>query len=78
MSWAIYTIIFILAFVVAVYLSMSSGSRYSMRDAASHASDYAGVIKEAHGPITVFLYVSYVVILLWTFIYLSQHWHEFA
>ena len=67
----------ILVFTVLLLL-LIHGSKYSVRDAQAHASDYGGVIKEGHGPVTVFLWVMYGGMFIWTIVYLAQHWHEFA
>lgn len=77
-GWGWNTVFFVIGFVVTVYLSMRSGSRYSVRDSVTHATDYASTIKEAHGPLTWFLWVSYIVILIWTVLYLWEHSSEFA
>jgi amino acid transporter len=66
------------ALVVTTCLAMVSGKRYRQREAEAHATTYAGVIREAHGPLTALLYVSYAVIALWSIAYLVAHWHEFA
>jgi hypothetical protein len=54
------------------------GSKYSVHDSQAHSSDYGGVIKEGHGPVTAFLWVMFVSMFIWTIIYLVMHWHEFA
>lgn len=71
-------LLFVGATVAAIALAMASGDRYSQRDAEAHAADYAGVIREAHGPLTAFLWASYAVIGVWTVAYLVMHWSEFA
>jgi uncharacterized protein (UPF0333 family) len=73
-----FVVILIAASAVTIYLSMVSGTRYSQHDAESHAADYASVIKEAHGPLTAFLWVSYAAIVVWMVVYLVQHGGEFA
>ena len=67
----------ILAFSVLLIL-LVHGSRYSVHDAAAHASDYGGVVKEGHGGLTAFLWVLIIGIFVWTIVYLVMHWHEFA
>jgi hypothetical protein len=73
-----FVLIFIPAFVIAVYLATRSGDTYSSKDVDAHATNYANVVRESHGPLTIFLYVSYVGIVLWSVIYLVRHWREFS
>jgi hypothetical protein len=54
------------------------GSKYSTADTESHASEYAGVIKEGHGGMTAFLWVMFIGMFVWTVVYFVMHWHEFA
>lgn len=68
----------IASFIILVLLALRSGHGYSVEDTEAHATDYAGVIKEGHGGITAFLWVSFAVILGWTIAYLIQHWSEFS
>jgi hypothetical protein len=72
------TLLSIAAVVVLAALLLWSGKGYSVRDAQSHAEDYAGVIKEGHGGVTVFLWVLFAVILIWTVVYFVLHAGEFA
>jgi hypothetical protein len=75
MFWV--TIGSILSFSILLIL-LISGSRYSSADAEKHATDYAGVIREGHGPVTVFLWTIYIGLSAWMIVYLVLHWHEFA
>jgi hypothetical protein len=72
------TLLSIAAVVVLAVLLLWSGKGYSVRDAQSHAEDYGGVIKEGHGGVTVFLWVLFAVILIWTVVYFGMHAGEFA
>jgi hypothetical protein len=72
------TLLCIAAAVVLTVLLLRSGKGYSVRDAQSHAEDYAGVIKEGHGGITAFLWFLFLVILIWTVVYFVIHAGEFA
>ena len=65
------------SFVLLVALALRSGHDYSVEDTESHATEYADIIKEGHGGMTAFLWVSFLSILGWTIAYLIQHRHEF-
>lgn len=78
MSNLVFTLLIIAIACVAIFLALMSGRVYKHHDADSHASDFAGIIKEGHGPLTVFLYVAYAVLLLWTAVYLVQHRDDFT
>ena len=55
------------------------GARYSVSDTEDHSEDFAGgVIKEGHGKMTMFLWVLFAGMFIWTVVYLVMHWHEFA
>jgi hypothetical protein len=66
-----------IVFVIITWLVLKSGKNYSVDDTEAHSTSYADVIKEGHGGLTIFLWVSFAVILVWTVIYLVQHWSEF-
>jgi len=63
---------------VVIYLAVRSGEKYGHHDAHVHSEEYAGVIREGHGPLTIFLIVSFAAIFLWTAIYFGIHAGEFA
>ena len=65
-------------FVVYTWLVLRSGHGYSVHDTETHAADYANVIKEGHGGLTAFLWVSFILIFGWTIMYFVTHWGEFA
>ena len=67
-----------LSSVIIVWLVLRSGKNYSVNDTEAHSTSYADVIKEGHGGLTLFLWVSFAVILIWTVVYLVQHWSEFT
>jgi hypothetical protein len=72
------TIAIILATGIFTWLWLRGGHNYSVNDTEAHASDYGHVIKEGHGGLTAFLWISYAVIFIWTIVYLAQHWSEFG
>ena len=66
-----------IAFVITTWLVLRSGKNSSVNDTEAHSTGYADEIKEGHGGLTIFLWVSFAVILVWTITYLIQHWNEF-
>jgi hypothetical protein len=58
------------AIVVAVYLSLKSGDKYSVEDAQSDAISFADVVMEAEGPMTTFLIAAFIIIIIWAIAYL--------
>jgi len=58
------------ALVIAVYLSGKSGDKYSVEDAENDAVSFAGIITEAQGPMTTFLKVAFIVLIIWAVAYL--------
>jgi len=58
------------AVVIAVYLSLKSGDKYSVEDSERDAISFAGVVKEAQGPITTFLILAFIVLIVWAIAYL--------
>lgn len=63
---------------VIIGLILRSGHNYSVHDTEAHAVNYAKEIKEGHGGMTLFLWLSFLVILIFTVVYLVQHASEFA
>ena len=72
-----FTVLLVISFAITMYLILRSGHNYSVHDTESHAADYGNVIKEGHGGLTAFLWLSYAAMFIWTVIYLVQHWSEF-
>jgi hypothetical protein len=63
--------------VILTWLILRSGHGYSVHDTEAHAVSYANEIKEGHGGLTLFLWLSFLTILVWTIVYLVQHGSEF-
>jgi predicted secreted protein len=77
--WTFYVVLgFIAAFVILLILLLMSGRGYSERHAQSDAVEYSGKIKEAHGRLTAFLWVTYIGMIIWAIYYLFLHWQEFS
>lgn len=74
--WLVIGLIFSIA--IGIWLAVRSGDKYSIEDANAHAEDFGGIIRESHGPLTTFLIVIYVIILVWTIAYFWVHWDEFV
>jgi hypothetical protein len=49
-----------------------------VHDTEAHAVNYADEIKEGHGGLTLFLWLSFLSIIVWTIVYLVQHASEFS
>jgi hypothetical protein len=78
-TYAFYITLFcILAVVVLTILLLRAGKGYSVRDAQSHAEDYAGEIKEGHGGLPVFLWLLFLIMVIWSIAYFVLHAGEFA
>ena len=63
--------------IILTWLILRSGHGYSVHDTEAHSTSYADVIKEGHGGLTLFLWVSFITIIIWTIVYLVQHASEF-
>jgi hypothetical protein len=71
-------IIVAVSVVVITWLILRSGQGYSVNDSEAHAVDYADEIKEGHGGMTLFLWLSFLAILIWTVVYLVQNASQFS
>ncbi|MHB1325205.1 MAG: hypothetical protein ACYDGS_01755 [Thermoleophilia bacterium] len=72
------TLIIIAASSLAIYLALMSGKRYKHHDAEAHATGYTGGVKEGHGPLTLFLYIAFAAVLLFTIVYLVERRSDFT
>ena len=64
--------------VVITWLVLRSGHGYSVHDTEAHSTSYADEVREGHGGLTLFLWVSFITIFIWTIVYLVQHLSEFS
>ena len=72
-------VVFSIAFLCLItWLALRSGHGYSVSDTEAHAIDYGNVIKEGHGGLTIFLGLSFALLVSWSIFYLVTHWSEFA
>jgi len=76
--YAWFTVVVIFSIVIVIWLAVKSGDKYTVEDANAHAEEFGGIISESHGPLTTFLIVSYIIILVWTIVYFRVHWDEFV
>lgn len=66
-------LVWVAALSGALALAIRSGDRYSVHDAEEHATAYGGSAREAHGPVTAFLWVCYAAVLVFTIGYSIAH-----
>lgn len=76
MVWLVLAVI--LAAGISIWLILRSGKGYSVQDTEAHATNYANEVKEGHGRMTLFLWISFITILIWTVVYFIQHAGEFG
>jgi hypothetical protein len=67
----------IACFTLLLVLLLRSGKGYSERHSEADAVEYSGKIKEAHGRMTAFLWLTFGFMFVWTIIYFALHWREF-
>ena len=75
--WLYVTLFMITALSMITYLIVKSSKEYPPEKVESEAHEFAGVIKDGHGEIILFLWVTYAGLLIWAIAYLAQHWYEF-
>ena len=80
MNWLQFWLVIAVALsvIILTWLALRSGKGYSVHDTEAHSTDYAGEIKEGHGGMTLFLWVSFITIFIWCIVYLVQHAAEFS
>ena len=75
--WLYVTLLMITALSVITFLIVRSSKEYPPEKVEAEAHEFAGVIKDGHGEITLFLWATYAGLIIWAAAYLVQHWHEF-
>lgn len=65
--------VLLVSVLIAIYFVLKSGDKYSVEDAQSDAVGFAGEVMEAEGPITTFLKIAYIVIIVWAVVYLALY-----
>ena len=67
----------VISISVFIWLFVKGKKKYSVDDAESHAEDYANVIKEGHGGMTIFLWISFSLLFAWTVYYFVVNGYQF-
>jgi Na+/serine symporter len=75
--WTYVAILMIASLGVITYLMVKSAKQFPPERVEETAHEFAGVIKDSHGPVTYFLWATYMGLLVWAVAYLIQHSHEF-
>ena len=76
--FAYISLAFIAGGSILMYLIVKSAGEFSVEDTEKNADEYAGIIKESYGPITTWLWVVYIAMIVWAIAYLIQHAGEFV
>jgi hypothetical protein len=61
-----------------MYLMVRGSDEFSVEETEHNSDDFAGVIRDSHGPVTKWLWIAYIVMTVWAIAYLIQHAAEFA
>ena len=77
-TYAYIAIAIIAAGVILMWLMVRSSDEFTVEETEHNSDDFAGVIRDSHGPVTTWLWVAYIVIAIWAIAYLIQHSAEFA
>ena len=76
--YAYITLAVIAAGSILMYLMVKSSDEFSVEETEKNSDDFAGEIRDSHGPITSWLWIAYIVMIIWAIAYLIQHSAEFA
>ncbi|MDO8727602.1 MAG: hypothetical protein Q7J35_16165 [Candidatus Methanoperedens sp.] len=66
-------LVLLVSVLIAIYLGLKSGDKYSVEDSQRDAVSFAGEITEAEGPVTTFLKIAFIVIIVWAVVYLALY-----
>ena len=75
--YAYLSLLFIAAGSILMYLIVKSSDEFTVEDTENNADEFAGIIKDSHGPVTSWLWIAYTALIIWTVAYLIQHSAEF-
>jgi hypothetical protein len=75
--YAYITVGIVAAGAILMYIMVKSSDEFTVEETEKSSDEFAGVIKDSHGPITTWLWVAYVVMVVWALAYLIQHISEF-
>ena len=76
-TFAYVVLLFIAAGVILMWLIVKSSHEYSVEETEKNAENVADEIHEAQGPVTTWLWVVYIGLIVWVIAYLIQHAAEF-
>ena len=76
--YAYITVAIIVAGSILMYLMVKSSDEFTVEETEKNSDDFANVIRDSHGPVTTWLWVAYIVMVIWVIAYLIQHGAEFA
>ena len=76
--YAYITLAIVAAGSILMYLMVKSSDEFTVEETEKNADDFAGVIRDSHGPVNTWLWVAYIVMVIWAIAYLVQHSAEFA
>jgi hypothetical protein len=76
--YAYITLAVIAAGSILMYLMVKSSDEFSVEETEKNSDEFAGEIRDSHGPITSWLWIAYIVMIIWAIAYLIQHSVEFA
>ena len=76
--YAYITVAIIAAGSILMYLMVKSSDEFTVEETEKNSDDFAGVIRDSHGPVVTWLWVAYIVMVIWVIAYLIQHSAEFA
>jgi hypothetical protein len=62
---------------VMIWLIVVGNGRSREEGSEAHAEGFAGVVREGHGGMTIFLWVSFALLVLWTVYYFVAHAQQF-
>jgi len=65
--------VLLVSVIIAIYFGVKSGDNYSVEDAQRDAVSFAGEVTEAEGPITTFLKIAFIILIVWAVVYLALY-----
>jgi hypothetical protein len=75
--YAYVTLAIIAAAVILMWLMVKSSDEFTVEETEKNSDDFAGVIRDSHGPVVTWLWIAYIVMVVWAIAYLIQHISEF-
>ena len=76
--YAYLSIFIIVAGSILMYLIVKSSGEFTVEETEKNADEFAGMVKDSHGPVTTWLWVAYIALVIWAIAYIIQHAAEFA